>query len=95
MEFLGRGPRPAHFFLTSSAAVSCTGCGPQVQTIHDVIQQMLEDELVEATHDGACRVVVLRFRQGAQVEFSNSNHEGGDNAAIVTNLADNSWQLFA
>jgi hypothetical protein len=95
LEFQGRGSRPRHFLLSSSAAVSCVGSGESDQTVYDAIQQILEDELIEAQHDENRRVVTLRFREGGQIEFSNSNNQGGDNSAIVTNLADDAWELYS
>ena len=95
LEFEGDRANAPHFILTSSASVTCVGGPGSEQTIYGAIQHMLEDHLVEARHDEKNRVVTLRFRLGNEVEFSNRNHEGGDNSAMVTNLNDKSWELFA
>jgi hypothetical protein len=94
LEFEGCGEHPAHYMLTSSAAVSCAGMKLD-QTLYSVIMDMLEDELAEAQYDEKQRIVTLRFRSGVQVEFSNSSYQGGDNSAIITDLSSGSWELFS
>ena len=67
----------------------------KAQPIYDFIQGILEDELSDAQYIGGDRTVVLLFRRGARLEFSNREYAGGDNSAIVTNLANGEWQLLS
>jgi hypothetical protein len=62
LELEGNGERPRRYALSSSAAVSCVGGGQDDQTVYGVIQEMLEDEVIEARYDEKDRVCGLHCR---------------------------------
>lgn len=94
LEFQGTGVPLPHHSIATSAEVSCAGSVSDAQPTYQFIQDILEDDLVDAQYDAENRTVTLQFRQGARLEFSNREYAGGDNAAIITNLANREWQLL-
>lgn len=95
LEFEGTGSSPPRFNISTSADVSCVDSAKSARPTYEFIQDILEDDLVYARYSSENRTVTLCFRRGAQLEFSNREYVGRDNAAIITNLTNGEWDLLS
>jgi hypothetical protein len=91
LEFQGTGIPLPHYSISTSADVSFIDTGKRGKPTYELVQDMLEDYLANAQYDAETRSVTLTFREGVRMEFSNLAYAGGDNSAIITNLANGEW----